>query len=177
MPVSPHHYSDSAVLRGLIALRVSGDHGGIADLEIIDRFSTGESADILDDLAYEGLLEFIGERDGSRYFRATDEALELAEGQDRPLRRYAHMLVELDDRVGEPFGELRAAVDAVPGCTTVGTTIPTITTGAEARAEGFVDAAAEAHDIDLDDEVGEALFDDAVAALTALLKGPRRSLD
>ena len=132
MPVSPDHYSDSAVLRGLIALRVSGDHGGIADLGIIDRFSTGESADILDDLAYEGLLEFIGERDGSGYVRATDEALELAEGQDRPLRRYAHMLVELDDRVGEPFGELRAAVDAVPGCTT----IPTITTGAEARAEG-----------------------------------------
>ena len=175
--MSPHPYSDSAVLRGLIARRVSGDLTGLDDLEIIDRFSTGESADILSVLAYEGLVEFIGERHGRTFWRASDEALELAEGPDRPLRRYAHMLIELDPLIDAPFHALAAAVDAVPGCTTMGTTIPTITTDTDARAEGFVEAAAEAHDIDLDDEPGSSLYDDAVAALTALLNAPRRSLD
>jgi hypothetical protein len=173
----PHRYSDSAVLRGLIAHRVAGDDTALANDEIVRRFSTGESADILEALAYEGLVEFEGERpDGTTFWRATDEALELAKGPKRPLRRYAHILVDIDEGAGAPFDALEAAVNAVPGCATMGTTIPTITTDTESRAEGFIEAAAEAHDIDLDDEHGSALYAEAVEALTVLLNAPRRSL-
>ncbi len=76
------------------------------------------------------------------------------EGSDRPLRRYAHILVEIDESAAASFDALEAAVNAVPGCTTMGTTIPNSTTDTESRAEGFIEAAAEAHDIDLDDEHG-----------------------
>jgi hypothetical protein len=172
-----HRYSDSAVLRGLIAHRVAGNDTALAKDEIIRRFSSGESADTLEDLAHDGLVEFEGERpDGTTLWRATDEALEMAKGSDRPLRRYAHILVEIDAGASASFDALEAAVNAVPGCTTMGTTIPNITTDTESRAEGFVEAAAEAHDIDLDDEHGSASYAEAVKALTVLLNAPRRSL-
>ncbi|WP_157592395.1 hypothetical protein [Solirubrobacter soli] len=167
------------MLRGLIALRVSGDQSGVAWYDIIDRYSTGEDEDVLLSLQYEGLVEFCGEANGVAHWRASDEALELAKGANRPLRRYAHMLIELDASAGTPFDALAAAVDALPGCTTLSTTIPGVTTGTSARAEGFVESAAEAHDIDyyLDNASGRALYKAAVTALTALLDGPRRSLD
>ena len=161
------------LLRELIARRAGGDESGIP---------ADEHEDELELLEYDGLVERVAD-----LYRASPWAMELSKGPDRPLRRYAHILLELEDKgyglddrysvdtTVDPFAALRDAVDRVPGATTIGIAIPPLKRPDDV-ARGWVDAIAEAHEIDDEDEEAEQLYDAAVAAVTALIQGPRRTL-
>jgi hypothetical protein len=107
-------------------------------------------------------------------YRATHEAVESSRGPDRPLRRYAYVLVELNG-MSEPFEGLAEAVDDVAGCTSLSVCIPPLRSPAEV-AEGWVEAIVDAHEIDEEDARTEKTIAHAIKALTALIQAPRSSL-
>jgi hypothetical protein len=89
-----HRYTDSRILQGLLARRAAGDDSGLPARQIVEQLSGGANAGEIFALEHDGLVERVSSDDQRPVlYRATDEAVELSRGPDRPLRRYAYVLV------------------------------------------------------------------------------------